>query len=281
MDLEIRHLRLVVALAEHRTLTRAGDVLHLTQSALSHQLRDLEDRVGKPLFTRARRQMLPTPAGDKLVQAARAVLATLDDTSRALRADHLASPIPLRVATECNTCYSWLPAVLPPFRERFPRVEIRLELSAAHQLLSSLADDQLDVAIMSSPVRDRRVVAKPLFEDELPPVSDLPVSRPLEDAVLRVGELLVVVEEELAAEGGGRGREGIDAEAPAGDVDLVDAVVADVADAEVVPESPHAREQIRLVGTLALIPAFSPQGEGERLAVAWQIERVIGLAQRP
>ena len=167
MELEIRHLKLVVALAEHGTLTRAGDVLHLTQSALSHQLRDLEDRVGKPLFTRARRQMHTTAAGEKLVQAARAVLATLDDTSQVLRSEQLASPIPLRVATECNTCYSWLPAVLPVFRERFPRVEIRLELPAAHQLLSSLADDQLDVAIMSSPVRDRRVVAKPLFEDEL------------------------------------------------------------------------------------------------------------------
>jgi LysR family transcriptional regulator for metE and metH len=167
MELEIRHLKLVVALAEHGTLTRAGDVLHLTQSALSHQLRDLEDRVGKPLFTRARRQMHATPAGEKLVQAARAVLATLDETSHALRSDQLATSISLRVATECNTCYSWLPAVLPAFRERFPRVEIRLELPAAHQLLSSLADDQLDVAIMSSPVRDRRVVAKPLFEDEL------------------------------------------------------------------------------------------------------------------
>lgn len=167
MELEIRHLKLVVALAERGTLTRAGDVLHLSQSALSHQLRDLEDRVGKALFIRAKRQMNTTPAGEKLVQAARAVLAKLDDAAHALRSDQLASPIPLRIATECNTCYSWLPAVLPAFRERFPHVEIRLDLPAAHRLLSSLADDQLDLAIMSSPVRDRRVVTKPLFEDEL------------------------------------------------------------------------------------------------------------------
>jgi LysR family transcriptional regulator for metE and metH len=167
MELELRHLKLVVALAEHGTLTRAGDVLHLSQSALSHQLRDLEDRVGKPLFTRARRQMHPTAAGDTLVQAARAVLATLDDTACALRSEQLASPIPLRLATECNTCYSWLPAVLPAFRDRFPRVEIRLELPAGNRLLSSLVDGQLDLAIMSSPVRDRRVAAIPLFDDEL------------------------------------------------------------------------------------------------------------------
>ncbi len=167
MELEIRHLKLVVALAEHGTLTRAGDELHLSQSALSHQLRDLEDRAGKPLFIRAKRRMNTTPAGEKLVQAARAVLATLDDTAYALRSEQLASRIPLRIATECNTCYSWLPTVLPAFRKRFPHVEIRLELPAANRLLSSLADDQLDLAIMSSPARDRRVVTKPLFEDEL------------------------------------------------------------------------------------------------------------------
>lgn len=95
------------------------------------------------------------------------MLATLEDTAYGLRSEQLASPIPLRIATECNTCYSWLPAVLPAFRERFPHVEIRLELPAANRLLSSLAEDRLDLAIMSSPVRDRRVVTKPLFDDEL------------------------------------------------------------------------------------------------------------------
>ena len=149
------------------TLTRAGDVLHLSQSALSHQLRDLEDRVGEPLFIRAKPRMNVTPAGERLVEEARAVLATLDDTADALRSEQLASTVPLRIATECKTCYSWLPAVLPVFRRRFPHVEIRLALPASNRLLSSLADDQLDLAIMSSPVRDRSVVTKPLFEDEL------------------------------------------------------------------------------------------------------------------
>ena len=167
MDLEVRHLKLVAAIAEHRTLTRAGDVLHLSQSALSHQLRDLEDRVGTRLFVRGTREMAITPAGEKLLEAARSVLATLDGASYALRSGHQAAPVPLRIATECNTCYHWLPAVLPVFRERFPHVEIRLELPTSNQLLSSLADDRLDLALMSTPLRDRRVTAKPLFDDEL------------------------------------------------------------------------------------------------------------------
>ena len=167
MDLEIRHLKLVAAIAEHRTLTRAGDVLHLSQSALSHQLRDLEDRVGTRLFRRGKREMTITPAGETLLAAARSVLATLDGAGHALRSGELAAPVPLRIATECHTCYDWLPAVLPIFKERFPHVEIRLELPASTQLLSSLADDHLDLALMSSPLRDRRVTATPLFDDEL------------------------------------------------------------------------------------------------------------------
>jgi LysR family transcriptional regulator for metE and metH len=167
MDLEIRHLKLVAAIAQYGTLTRAGDALHLSQSALSHQLRDLEDRVGKPLFVRGKRVMTITPAGEKLLDAARSVLSTLDGAASALRSNDLAGPVPLRIATECNTCYHWLPAVLPVFKERFPNVEIRLELPASNRLLSSLVDDELDLAIMSSLQRDRRVTARPLFDDEL------------------------------------------------------------------------------------------------------------------
>jgi LysR family transcriptional regulator for metE and metH len=167
MDLEIRPLRLVAAIAAHGTLTRAGDVLHLSQSALSHQLRDLEDRVGTLLFTRGKRALAITPAGETLLEAARSILKTLEGTSYALRSGDLSGPVPFRIATECNTCYDWLPAVLPVFRERFPHVEIRLELPASNHLLASLADDRLDLAVMSTPVRDRRVSATPLFDDEL------------------------------------------------------------------------------------------------------------------
>ena len=168
MDLEIRHLTLVAAIAEHGTLTRAGDVLHLSQSALSHQLRDLEERVGTRLFVRGKLLMTITAAGEKLLQAARSILATLNGTSYALRSGDLAGPVPLRIATECNTCYHWLPAVLPAFRKKFPHVEIRhvqlteavLGLVKADVGVAILAKWVLQNDLDAGTVRGIRITAK-------------------------------------------------------------------------------------------------------------------------
>src|SRR5678816_751674 len=82
--LEVRHLKLVRAVVREQGLTRAAAHLHLTQPALSHQLAELESRLGTPLFLRAGRRLRPTPAGERLVQAAEAVLPELERAEREL-----------------------------------------------------------------------------------------------------------------------------------------------------------------------------------------------------
>ncbi len=77
MELEIRHLQLVRAVAQTGTLTRAGLALHLTQSALSHQLRDIESRLGTALFLRVGKRLALTPAWERLLAAANEVLARI------------------------------------------------------------------------------------------------------------------------------------------------------------------------------------------------------------
>src|SRR6266513_1578303 len=110
MILETRHLRLVAAVAEHGTLTKAGRVLHLTQSGLSRQLLDLETKLGLPLFHRLGKRMVPTPAGERLVVAARRALPQLTDVEDELR----------RLAG-CRACCRGLPEASPGWTCRSSR----------------------------------------------------------------------------------------------------------------------------------------------------------------
>ena len=167
MDLEVRHLRLVSAVAEVGSLTRAGDRLHLTQSALSHQLRDIESRLGAALFLRVGKRLVLTPAGERLLATARDVLDRLDRTEQDIHQMGKARAGMLRLTTECYTCYHWLPPLLVRYRKRYPEVAVRIDVGATGRPLDMLLAGKLDLAIMSTPVRDRRLVSRPVFDDEL------------------------------------------------------------------------------------------------------------------
>ena len=167
MDLEIRHLRLVSAVADVGSLTRAGDRLHLTQSALSHQLRDIEDRLGAALFLRVGKRLVLTGAGERLLDSARTILTRLDETEETIRTLGKEPRGVLRFATECHTCYYWLPPLLLAFRERFPSVDVRIEVSATHRPVEGVLDGTIDLALMCTPVSDRRLATRPVFRDQV------------------------------------------------------------------------------------------------------------------
>jgi LysR family transcriptional regulator for metE and metH len=167
MDLEVRHLRLVREVSASGSLTRAGASLHLTQSALSHQLRDIESRLGAPLFLRVGKRMVLTAAGEHLLRSADEVLATIERTEDAIRQIVTAKRGVLRLTTECYTCYHWLPALLTRYRGAHPEIDVCINAAATAEPLPHLLEGRLDVAIVSSPVRDRRIVATRLFDDEV------------------------------------------------------------------------------------------------------------------
>lgn len=169
MHLEIRHLRLVAAIAETGSVTRAGNRLHLTQSALSHQLRDAEEQLGVALFERKNRQMALTAAGERLLQSARAVLEELERAEKEIQEGNGtdAAKGVLRLSTECYTVYHWLPARLKLFQRKFPAVEFQLEIEATDNPFEALLEGKLDLAIVCTPIRDRRIRYTPLFEDEM------------------------------------------------------------------------------------------------------------------
>src|SRR3954462_5705608 len=106
--LEVRHLQLVAAIVDEGNLTRAGERLHLTQSALSHQLLDIEERIGTPLFHRMGRRMTLTDAGQRVLTSARQILVELAQTEQDLQLYAANRRGAIRLTTECYTVYHWL-----------------------------------------------------------------------------------------------------------------------------------------------------------------------------
>src|SRR6266849_6808071 len=167
VDLEMRHLRLVVAIAESGGVTRAGERLHLTQSALSHQLRDIEERLGAALFHRIGKKMVLTPAGEEVMRSATKVLDIVTRTEEGIRQSGGGRGGTLRISTQCYTCYHWLPSVLTEYRALHPKVGVEVDASSTPQPISARLDGRIDLAVVSDRVRDSRVIGLPLFDDDL------------------------------------------------------------------------------------------------------------------
>jgi LysR family transcriptional regulator for metE and metH len=167
MNLEIRHLRLVAAVADTGSVTRAGNLLHLTQSALSHQLRDAEEQLGVLLFERKNAKMTLTSAGDRLLQSARTVLGELDRAESDIhRNGHIAKGL-IRLSTQCHSAYHWFPSRLILFQKKFPGVEVQLVLEATNNPFEALLDGKLDLALVCDRIRNRKICYTPLFEDDV------------------------------------------------------------------------------------------------------------------
>lgn len=166
MSIEIRDLRLVEAISRKESMTRAATELNVSQSALSHQLADLERAAGSPLFRRTAAGMLLTPQGEKLLAAAHVVLGELREVERTWMGGAADSGV-IRISTECYTCYHWLPASLAAFEQRFPRVDVQVVVEATRAPLEALHEGRIDLAIVTAAKAAARIEKRPLFRDEI------------------------------------------------------------------------------------------------------------------
>jgi LysR family transcriptional regulator for metE and metH len=167
LQIEVRHLRLIQSIAEEGSVTRAGKRLYLSQSALSHQLRDVEEKLGVSLFTRLNKRMILTPAGERLLGAASKVLEELDRAKEDIEQIALNREGSLRISTECYTCYHWLPSLLKIFNQSYPRIELQIVVDATRRPIQALLEGKLDLALISSKIQDSKLSYKPLFRDEM------------------------------------------------------------------------------------------------------------------
>ena len=167
MDLEIRHLRLVASIARDGSVTKAAGSLHLTQSALSHQLRDLESRFDTPFFLRVGKRMVLTAAGRRVLDGGTRILEELGRIEDDIHRIATSGEGIIRVATQCNTGYHWLPPLLATFNRTHPRVSISIRPDNTDRPVEALLGGQLDLAILTDEPSDSRLRLRRLFADEM------------------------------------------------------------------------------------------------------------------
>jgi len=166
MNIDMRDFEMVAAVAAAGSVTRAAGVLHRTQSAISHQLRAIEDRLGTPLFLRVGKRMVATAAGQQVVAAARRVLDDVRATEEDVRRLGARQSGVLRVCAQCNTGYHWLPPLVETFRRRHPEIDVSLAVEWTMRPLEALLEGKLDLAIVTQSIRHDQVRVRPLFDDE-------------------------------------------------------------------------------------------------------------------
>jgi LysR family transcriptional regulator for metE and metH len=165
--LELRHLRTLSALRATGSLTRAADLLSLTQSALSQQVRQLEDRYGGPLFERKSAPPVFTALGVRLLRLADEVLPGVDEAERDLARLASGRAGSLRIVVECHTCFDWLMPAMDSFRSRWPEVELDIVSGFHPDPVGLLHQGRADLAIVAEPEADPAITYHPLFRFQI------------------------------------------------------------------------------------------------------------------
>ncbi|MFD0894889.1 LysR family transcriptional regulator [Luteolibacter ambystomatis] len=166
--LEIRHLQSLIALAETGNLTRAGQRVSLSQSALSHQVRTLEEHYGLELFERKTSPLKWTRAGERLLVLAYDVQRQIADAERDLSRFEQGVAGTLRIAVECHSCFDWLMPAMDALREGWPGVEMDIVSGFHADPVGLLDENRADLVIVSSAKRRRGIEHHPLFEYDMP-----------------------------------------------------------------------------------------------------------------
>lgn len=165
--LEIRHLRTLSAIRDAGSLQEAAERLHVTQSALSHQVRDLEGRLNVALLNRRTRPARLTTAALRIVALADDVLPRMRATQLELQRLAAGRTGRLHLAIECHSGFQWLMPALDNFRKDWPDVELDLSAAFSFAPLPALVRGDLDVVITSDPQAIESVHYLPLFKYEL------------------------------------------------------------------------------------------------------------------
>ncbi len=166
MKFDIKHFELLKAIDSEGSLTKAAEKLFLTQSALSHQLKDLEERLDAKLFIRSKKKLYLTEIGKEILLTGNKVLEDVGQLEKKISNRQKNINGTIRISTEGLTSYHWVPSILKQFMDRGHAVKFEVVLEATHNPLDYLRQGKLDTALTYQKTNDPNFKFTPLFDDE-------------------------------------------------------------------------------------------------------------------
>jgi len=167
MTLEDRELRSFIVLAEQLHFGRSASLLHISQPALSKQIKGLEEKIGGPLLVRNRRDVHLTPAGKLLYAEGRRVVRDLDALLNAAQSAIHGEAGKLRIAVGIATVHSLVPPALRKFRDAHPRVEVQIGDMSTPRQIDALLAGEVDVGFLRLPIRHPQLMVKKVLKEQI------------------------------------------------------------------------------------------------------------------
>lgn len=164
VQIDLKLLRIIEALASTGSLQAAAARLYVTQSALSHQLKDVEQQLGAKLFVRKSQPVQFSAQGQLLLALAQQVLPQISRAEQLLQQ----GPDPQwRLTVECHACFHWLLPALKALRSQLPALQLTLQTDIEYHAIESLLAGELDLVLTTDDRLHQQVAYQPLFELEL------------------------------------------------------------------------------------------------------------------
>ncbi len=165
--MDFDQLTTFLEVAKQGNFSRAGEKVFRSQSAVSAQIRQLEQDYGTKLLDRSGKRVALTPAGEVLFEYATRLLALRGESLRAVADQDLVPRGVLAIGANEATCLYVLPEIFSEYRRRYPEVKINIYRNFSHKISERLQDGLIDVGILTMPVKLSRVVVKRIFQDRL------------------------------------------------------------------------------------------------------------------
>ena len=165
--MEFKYFRLIKTIEEEGSIANSTERLFLTQSALSHQLRELEERLGFKVFHRTRNKWELTQEGRELYKLANKLFSVMDEGFNAIKQIREGSKGAIKLSAECQSFFHSIPSFIQKMCVLYPEIDIAVTLGATHQTISQVLSEEIDIAIVTSKSESDELLNIPVFKDEI------------------------------------------------------------------------------------------------------------------